>query len=395
MSKGNIIKRRVLVITSGLFFDVNAPQVVSRFRDLSDQLEGDVLVVDSRKFPEIPRIGDFRFNILRLPMWIRNIPVLRNPIYWAFSLFRFFREHFFGTKYDVIWVSDPFNNGVIACLMKLLSGTPVFLEVIGNLEVSMSVGRAHATFFDRLKSKFSNYVAPRVLNYVDSVRLVYPHQVDFLNPEKLPGKYHSYPGYVPIARLLEENNTKSTQKGTIDKYILLLGGPWFLKGVDLLLEAFARVADDYPQLHLKIIGYETNPESFLKMARPKEKVDFNWDGVGYDEAMGLIRNAELFVLASRTEAYARVLTESMALKTPIVASAVDGIPTYIKPEFNGLLFEPENVQSLEHAIRQVLNSPELTTRLVDNGFEYAKNNISEKNYVDNISRSIARAVAST
>ncbi|HAC34607.1 MAG TPA: hypothetical protein DCF45_08840 [Gammaproteobacteria bacterium] len=384
-------KPRVLIITSGLYFDVNSPQVIGRFTDLSDGLEGDVLVVDSRNFDEIPVIGGFRFNIIRLPMWLRNTPVLRNPVYWLFCLYRFFYEQLFGKKYDVIWVSDPFNNGVIACLMKFMSGVPVFLEVIGNLEVSMSVNRVNATLFERLKSRYSRYVAPKVLNYVDSVRLVYPHQVDFLKLERTPGKYHHYPGYVPIARLLDPSMKKRVSENN-KKYILLLGGPWFLKGVDLLLSAFSRIAEDYPRIDLKIIGYEEHPENFYPLANPKGRVEFNSDGVEYIEAMELIQNAEIFVLASRTEAYARVLTESMALKTPIVASAVDGVPTYISQEFNGLLFQSEDVDSLESRIRQLLDSSELRESLVDNGYEYAKNNISEKNYVVNISNSLAVAV---
>ena len=46
----------------------------------------------------------------------------------------------------------------------------------------------------------------------------------------------------------------------------------------------------------------------------------------------------VFVLPSRTEAMGRVLIEAMAMGKTCIASAVDGIPHYVRDEDTGLLF---------------------------------------------------------
>ena len=37
----------------------------------------------------------------------------------------------------------------------------------------------------------------------------------------------------------------------------MVRSPWYLKGVDLLIEAFKRLSRDFPHVQLKILGYFT------------------------------------------------------------------------------------------------------------------------------------------
>ena len=78
----------------------------------------------------------------------------------------------------------------------------------------------------------------------------------------------------------------------------------------------------------------------------------------------------------------RVLLEAMAAKKPIIASNVDGIPTYIKHGYNGLLFESENVDDLAIKIKDVLNNSEYATTLAENAYAYVNLELSEEKYVE-------------
>lgn len=380
-------KKRILVLTSGLYFNPNSSQVAERFDFLSANLTGDVLFLDSdRSNARIERSG-FVFHALILPLWIREIAIIRNPLYWFYILYYSLFKLRGKVKYDAIWVSDPFNIGVVACIAKKISGVPVFMEVIGNLERSIEVDKKKVGLVGALKSKFMRFIAPKTLNYADSVRLVYPTQVDFLEPLTDRGKYSSYAGFVPT-HLIEESRPPIIDQ----EYILLLGGPWHLKGVDLLIKAFNNVAEDYPELFLRVVGYEPNPAEFVAMAAKNNRIILNNNGVDYKEVVKLMSGCKIFVLASRTEAYARVLTEAMISKKPIIASAVDGVPNYICNGINGLLFEKENPGDLEKKLRELLNSPALCSEIAAGGYSYAKNNITEKHYVDNITASIDSAI---
>jgi glycosyltransferase involved in cell wall biosynthesis len=106
------------------------------------------------------------------------------------------------------------------------------------------------------------------------------------------------------------------------------------------------------------------------------------DPVWYDDVIQLIQDCSIFVLPSRTEAMGRVLLEAMAAKKPIIASNVDGIPTYIKHGYNGLLFESENVDDLAIKIKDVLNNSEYATTLAENAYAYVNLELSEEKYVE-------------
>ena len=73
----------------------------------------------------------------------------------------------------------------------------------------------------------------------------------------------------------------------------------------------------------------------------------------------------------------------MAARKPIIASRVGGIPTIVRHEDNGLLFEPENVEDLARQIRRMLSDPTLAARLADSGNRRVKTELSEEQYFKN------------
>jgi glycosyltransferase involved in cell wall biosynthesis len=58
-----------------------------------------------------------------------------------------------------------------------------------------------------------------------------------------------------------------------------------------------------------------------------------------------------------------VLVEAMAAGTPVVATAVSGIPELVEDGVNGLLVEPEDAEALADALLRLHDDPDLTTRL--------------------------------
>jgi glycosyltransferase involved in cell wall biosynthesis len=60
-----------------------------------------------------------------------------------------------------------------------------------------------------------------------------------------------------------------------------------------------------------------------------------------------------------------VLVEAMAAGTPVVASAVSGIPELVADGVNGLLVAPEEPEALADALVRLHRDPELAARLRD------------------------------
>lgn len=84
-----------------------------------------------------------------------------------------------------------------------------------------------------------------------------------------------------------------------------------------------------------------------------ERVHF----LGYQpDPAGTLARAQIFVLASRSEAFPRSILEAIRAGLPVVASDVGGVSEAVIPGINGLLVPPQNPQALRTAIGRLLAS---------------------------------------
>ena len=71
------------------------------------------------------------------------------------------------------------------------------------------------------------------------------------------------------------------------------------------------------------------------------------------------------------EPFGLVIVEAMACGTPVIATAVDGIPEIIKHNENGWLVRPGDEADLSQSIVQLCESQELRARLAKRGRQSA------------------------
>ncbi|MEJ7569038.1 MAG: glycosyltransferase family 4 protein [Gaiellaceae bacterium] len=85
--------------------------------------------------------------------------------------------------------------------------------------------------------------------------------------------------------------------------------------------------------------------------------------LGRDEVLRLFRAADASVLSSAWENFPHTLVEALAVGTPVVATAVGGVPEIVRDGENGLLVPPGDPAALAAALRRYLGDPELQERL--------------------------------
>ena len=90
------------------------------------------------------------------------------------------------------------------------------------------------------------------------------------------------------------------------------------------------------------------------------------------ELLNLYRDADLFFHVSWTEGVPQVLVEALACGTPIVATAVGGVPTALDHGKAGLLVPPGDAVALADAIEHLIDDPELRRRLVAHGLDLVR-----------------------
>ena len=136
-----------------------------------------------------------------------------------------------------------------------------------------------------------------------------------------------------------------------------------VKGLDVLIEAFGRVASEHPDAVLQLLGegpLRRQIEGWVEARGLGARVSLP----GHcDDALARLADSDVFVLPSRHEGLPISLLESMALGVPVVASAVGGIPDVVTSGVDGLLVPADSAPSLAEALSRVLSSRELRTSL--------------------------------
>jgi glycosyltransferase involved in cell wall biosynthesis len=347
------------------------------FYHLSRYFSGDLLAPTWwKKNPEgMKRIRDANAGMGNFQYRVTFSSELPNliKIFWDifFYVFEGLYLHYFKGKYDVIVVYGPFKTGLAGYLLKVFTGAKFILRIPGNYKKAYLYESEKLAIMERVKHKISSLVLPFILNRADHLNLLYPGQLDGIKGLR----QNNFSVFHDFATVSTINPSEES-----DKYILLIGFPWYLKGVDILIRAFKSVSNEFPEFRVKIVGFCPDKTYFRQLAEGNDNIEL-CDPVLHDEAMRLMSKCTLFVLPSRTEAMGLVLLEAMASKKPIVASNVDGIPQYVRNGFNGLLFESENVEDLANKIRIVLGDPSYAAYLAESGYRYVHEYLSEEHFV--------------
>lgn len=140
--------------------------------------------------------------------------------------------------------------------------------------------------------------------------------------------------------------------------VLHVGAVIKRKGVDVLAEAFLKIAAHYPKAMLVMVGPCLHVSDAVKLA-PRigrmaaaagigDRVVFTGQVDNVDEYM---KASDVLVLASRKEGLPNVVLEAMASGLPVVASRLPGITDYLIDDGrNGRVVEEENPDELAAAV---------------------------------------------
>jgi len=135
------------------------------------------------------------------------------------------------------------------------------------------------------------------------------------------------------------------------------------KGIDVLLEALARLAEDglFPTLWIAGDGPQREAlEHLVSRLGIGSRVRF----LGHrDDVADLLGACDVFVLPSRHEGLGVAALEAMALARPVVATRVGGLGEAVLHQQTGLLVPPDDAAALQAALAHLLREPALRERL--------------------------------
>ncbi|MBS1626538.1 MAG: glycosyltransferase family 4 protein [Bacteroidetes bacterium] len=165
-------------------------------------------------------------------------------------------------------------------------------------------------------------------------------------------KVYVFPNSVPSAK---QTNTSNNQT------IAFIGRLNRTKGADILVKAFIKIANDFPEVVLLIAGDGDQYKELkneINNATLQNRIILEGN-ISYNKVYEILQHINYLVVPSRADNFPTTILEAFSVGTPVVGSNSGGIPEMIIDGHNGLLFEKENVDDLANKLKQMFsNKPE-------------------------------------
>jgi glycosyltransferase involved in cell wall biosynthesis len=173
-----------------------------------------------------------------------------------------------------------------------------------------------------------------------------------------------------VFRPMDKSFCKSQVGINSDSSILFVGRLSREKGLKCVIEALSIVKRRFSDANLLMVGEGPQRRDLMSLADSLGLAgSVRWFGWVDNRALPQIYNAaDVFVLASRTEAQGVSILEAMACRTPVIASSVGGLPDLINHLQNGLLVPPGDARELAKAISSLLSDANLRNCVAANGY---------------------------
>ena len=142
-----------------------------------------------------------------------------------------------------------------------------------------------------------------------------------------------------------------------------------LKGIETILKTLAQLEFDFEYI---LIGGGPLKNSLLRLSNSLS-VDMQLiENIPKKDVANWLNSSDLFVLNSSYEGLPHIVLEAMENGCPVLASQSGGTPEVVKHNYNGVLFEYDNVEEMIEKIGLIKNNNAFRSRLINNGKNFTR-----------------------
>ncbi len=284
-------------------------------------------------------------------------------------------------KPDIIHAHSPVLNAIPAIKAARKLGLPVVYEIRAFWE---DAAVDHGTYRENSwKYRLTKFIETKVCKRSDHIAILCNGlKNDLINrglpEEKITPVFNGinpedFRQVSPDSEYLEKWNLENR------KIIGFIGSFYRYEGLDLLVKAFAKIADRYPDLMLLLVGGGEMKKELAQLASHSGISDrLVMPGrIPHERIAGIYAMIDILCYPRYSMRLTELVTplkplEAMAMGKALVASDVGGHRELIKDNETGLLFSSGNADALASRIENIMNSRELEKSLQTNGFEWVR-----------------------
>ncbi|MEM2180849.1 MAG: glycosyltransferase [Nitrososphaeria archaeon] len=175
------------------------------------------------------------------------------------------------------------------------------------------------------------------------------------------------------------------------KIILYLGRIHRIKGIDLLIKAYAYLVKKTGCKDAILViagpddGYLNEAKALAKSLKIDDSVIFTGSLYGGDKLEAYV-DAGVYVLPSRYETFPMTVLEAYACGKPVIVSNVGGLKDLVVNGETGLLFELENIEELSRKLYQLLHDDYKTEEMGRTGRSFVEKNFMIEKVVSKLEK---------
>lgn len=285
---------------------------------------------------------------------------------FAFSVSYFFSLLKYINNYDLIHINGIWNFPcVIGMILSHQFKKPYLISPRGALYKETVRARKKVVknlmFNIFLKNYIKNAKAVHFTSELDFERFINFTRID-ITPIIIPNGID--------LKKIEKVFNKISNTYLSKNYLFFLGRLAPIKGIDILIKAFARILKQYPNQKLVIAGpdeenYILKIKKLIIDLKLEEKVILPGE-LNFEKKIEYLSNATMLILPSYSENFANVVIEAMACGCPVVISDKVGIYKEIADNNAGIIVKTD-VESVEEGILKLLNDDKLRETISHNG----------------------------
>lgn len=254
-------------------------------------------------------------------------------------------------RFELVHCQGEYHETMAAYYFHRLTGVPYVCRPVGG---GFTGAEGHPNVQRKLEKSLSK------------VSLVFA-QGDFLKQRieqyGIPGeKIATINNGVRIAKIRSHMSDPPIVK---PPYLFYAGGLKPVKGYDIAMKAFARVADLYPDLKLVMMGIDQRKDHFEQLVGDLDLRDrvvyLNW--CDRQTTARLFCHASIYLCPFHRSPFSNANLEALAAGVPIIATAVEGNLEQIRDGVEGYLVPPNDAEVMASKISDILSNPGLRRQL--------------------------------